>query len=184
MNLRCNTPARDRCNRLRTLLPGQLLSSPASQQETRDAGLLGRQLQAARSIHRQNADLSHHRGQGSAAQGFLQRPAYFRIAPRGDEDQPTQFKAESDKTGGIEIGVLGHPGDPSRCRAGLQRQSKESGSGCALLLVACLAGDFMDGAQQNAGIAKIGIDGRQAGGQQNRRADPRRKSRDSSNALS
>ncbi len=98
-------------------------------------------------VRRENADLRHRRGQGPAAQGFLQRPAHLRIAPRGNQDQPAQIEPEGGEAGGIEIALLRHPGDPTRRCAGLQGQGEEPGSGGALFLIAAMAGDFVDGAE-------------------------------------
>lgn len=148
MRLGCNAPARDGRDRLRALLLRQLLGAPASQQETGDAGLLRSQLQAARGVEGERADLRHRRGQGPAAQGFLERPAHLRIPPRGNQDQPAQIEPEGGKAGGIEIVLLRDPGDPSGRRAGLQGQSQEPGPGSSLFLIAALTGDFVDGAER------------------------------------
>jgi hypothetical protein len=110
--------------------------------------LLRRQLQAARGVEGERADLRHRRGQRPAAQGFLERPAHLRIAPRGNQDQPAQIEPEGGEAGGIEIVLLRNPGDPSRRRTGFQGQSQEPGSGGPLLLIAVLTSDFMDGAER------------------------------------
>jgi hypothetical protein len=148
-----DTPARGRSDRLRALPLRQFLGPPAPQQETGNTGLLRRQLQATRGMERQHADLSDDGAQGSAAQGFFQRPAHFRIAPGGDQDQPAQIEAEGGKAGRIKIGILCHPGDPAGRSAGLQRQSEETGSRRALLLIAGLAGNFVDCAEWDGGLA-------------------------------
>ena len=180
-----NAPARDRRDRLRALSLRQLLGAPAPQQETGNAGLLRRQLQAARGVERQHADLSDDCAQGPAPQGFFQRPAHFRIAPGRDQDQPAQIKAEGGEAGRVKIGILRYPGDPSRCCIGLQRQREKSGSRRALFLIAVLAGDFVNGTERNGGVAQISIDRRQPGGQyRSRRAPIRPQSWDAGNALS
>jgi hypothetical protein len=148
MRLGGDTPARDRRDRLRALLLRQFLGAPAPQQETGDAGLLRRQLQAARGVEGKRADLRHRRGQGPAAQGFLERPAHLRIAPRGNQDQPAQIEPEGGKAGGIEIVLLRDPGDPSGRCAGFQGQSQEPGPGGSLFLIATLTSDFVDGAKR------------------------------------
>ena len=180
-----NAPARDRRDRLRALPLRQFLGAPASQQETGDAGLLRCQLQAARGVERQHADLSDDRAQGPAPQGFFQRPAHFRIAPGRDQDQPAQIKAEGGEAGRVKIGILRYPDDPSRCRIGLQRQREKSGSRRALFLIAGMAGNFVDGTERNDGIVQISIDRSQTGGQRrSRRALIRPQSRDAGDALS
>jgi hypothetical protein len=126
--------------------------------------LFRRQLQAARGIHRQGANLSDNRAQGAAAQSLLECPAHFRITPGGDEDQPPQIKAEGGKTRRIEIGILCDPGDPSRRCIGSQRQGKEAGARCSLFLVADMAGNFMDCAERNGRLAQISINGSHPGG--------------------
>lgn len=153
-----DAPARDGRDRLRALLVGLFPRPPTSQQETRNAGLLRRQLQAARGLRRKDAGLSHNRAQRAAAQSFLERPAYFCIAPGGDEDEPPQIKAEGGKARGIEIGTLRHPGDPSRRRIGFQKQREEAGTRRALFLVSTPAGNFMDSAQRNGSSAQMIVD--------------------------
>ena len=149
MRLGRDAPARDRCDRLRALLLRQLLSAPTPQQEAGNAGLLRRQLQAARGVERESADLCHRRCKTPTAHGFLQRPAHFRIAPCGHQDQPAQIEAETGEAGGIEIALLRHPGDPTGRRTGLQDQGEEGGPGSPLFLIAAMAGDFMDSAERD-----------------------------------
>ena len=185
MKLGRDAPARDRGDRLRALPLRQFPGAPAPQQETGNAGLLRRQLQAARGMKRQHADFSHHRAQGPAAQGFLQRPAHFRITPGGDQDQPAQIKAEGGQAGRIKIGILCHPGDPSRRRIGFQRECEEAGARRALFLIAPMAGNLVNGAEGNVGVTQISIDTRQSGGEPGSgRARVRLQSRDAGNALS
>ena len=148
MRLGRDAPARDGRDRLRALLLRQFLGAPAPQQETGNTGLLRRQLQAARGVEGERADLRHRRGQGTAAQGFLERPAHLRIAPRGNQDQPAQIEPEGGEAGGIEIALLRDPGNPSGRRAGFQGQSQEPGSGSPLFLITALTGDFVNGAKR------------------------------------
>jgi len=159
-----------RCrDRLRALLLRRLPRPPAAQQETGDAPLLCRQLQAARGVERQRSDLSHHCAQGSTAQGFLEGPAHLPIAPGGNEQQPPQIEAVRGKAGCIEVVILGDPGDPP-CRGIGQGAGEETGTSRALLFIAGMAGNFMDSAERNGGFPQVGIDGCHAGGKHGRRA--------------
>jgi hypothetical protein len=153
-----NAPTRDCRDRLRTLLLGRFPRPPTPQQEAGNARLFRRQLEAARGIHCQSANLSDNCAQGTAAQSLLEGPAHFRITAGGDEDQPPQIKAEGGKTRRIEIGILCDPGDPSRRCIGSQGQGKEAGARCSLFLVAGMARNFMDRAEWNGGFAQISID--------------------------
>lgn len=183
--MRSDAPARDRRDRLRALLLRQLLGAPAPQQEAGNAGLLRRQLQAARGVERENADLRHHCRQGPAAQGFLQRPAHLRIAPRGHQDQPAQVEPEGGKAGGVKVVLLRHPDDPPGRCAGLQGQGEETRAHRTLFFIAGLPGNLMHGAARNGGGAQVAIDRGQAGGQRlasDARLRPQR--RDRGDALS
>lgn len=169
MRLGCHAPARDRRDRLRALLLGQFPRPPAPQQEAGNAGLLRRQLQTTRGIERQNPNFSDNRAQGPAAQGFLERPAHFRIAPGGNEDQPPQIKPEGGKARRIEIGILRNPGGPSRRRIERQGERKKAGAGRALFLIAGVAGNFMDRAERDGRLTQIGVNGSHPSGKQSSR---------------
>lgn len=158
-----DAPARRRGDRLRAVPRGQVPGAPAAQQEAGNAGLLRRQLQAPARRQCHSAEFADAGADGAAAQRFLQRPAHLRVAPGGDQDQPSQIDTVRGEAGGVEIVILGHPQHPARPHTGLRRPSlqyqgnKARGSG-TLLLVATLAGDLMHRGGRYAGRAKRRVD--------------------------
>src|SRR5439155_14220471 len=131
--------------------------APAPQQQGRDAGTLGGELQAAPGNHRQPADFADDSGEARCAQPLFDRPRDVVIARRADQHEARGIEPICEETGAVEIGALQAPQDGASAEPGEDGGGKPCGGG-AVLLVAALPEDLVDGAEREPAAGQRAVD--------------------------
>jgi hypothetical protein len=138
----------------------------AADDESRNAALLGGQLQAAALGEIECCDLADDGAQAVAAQGLFHRPERIRVAADGKVQQMRRIAARRRQGPCIEIAL---PGDPEeRTRAALpgltQQPGNDAGGKARFLAVEARPGEFMQCPQSKTTARQMPVDGRDAPG--------------------